>query len=173
MIELHQVETGELQLHSQPFSIRAVVADVLQACSLGGHGDGGVRWVNESEVELPEVVEGDPSRVGQIIQNLGACARDACCCVMPMLIGTPRCAAVTNAQKFSRGSLTRVTVTIEEEPPAQLLLPPPSLPPRPVLRVDVADRGVGLSPEECHRMFMPFEHAAPEQARHVRRTMRA
>jgi hypothetical protein len=67
--------------------------------------------------------------------------------------------------KFSRGSLTRVTVSIEEEPPAQLSLPPPSRPRRPVLRVDVADRGVGLSPEECQRMFLPFEHAAPEQAR--------
>ena len=72
MIELHTVETGELTLHAQPFSIRTVVADVLQACSLGGHGDGGVCWVNEREAELPDVVEGDPSRVGQIVQNLGA-----------------------------------------------------------------------------------------------------
>jgi hypothetical protein len=72
--------------------------------------------------------------------------------------------------KFSRGSQTRVSLHVEEEPPAQVLLPPPSLPPRPVLRVDVADRGVGMTQAECERMFHPFEHAAPEKVRrpHVR-----
>jgi hypothetical protein len=67
--------------------------------------------------------------------------------------------------KFSRGLQTRVSLHVEEEPPAQVLLPPPSLPPRPVLRVDVADRGVGMTQAECERMFLPFEHAAPEKVR--------
>ncbi len=103
------------------------------------------------------------------MQNLGALTAPHRSCLARSLRNVDTCTrlqpTVTNAMKFSRGSLTRVTVFIEEEPPAQLSLPPPSRPRRPVLRVDVADRGVGLSPEECQRMFLPFEHAAPEQAR--------
>jgi hypothetical protein len=57
MIELNNVESGELRLNVQQFSIRAAVHDVLQACSMGGHGEGGVSWVNEGEVALPELVE--------------------------------------------------------------------------------------------------------------------
>ncbi len=57
MIELNTVESGELRLNVQQFSIRAAVHDVLQACSMGGHGDGGVSWVNEGEVALPDLVE--------------------------------------------------------------------------------------------------------------------
>jgi hypothetical protein len=66
--------------------------------------------------------------------------------------------------KFSRGSQTRVSATMELEPSAQLPPAPPQ-PCRRVLRVDVADRGIGLSPEDCTRMFRAYEHAAPEQAR--------
>jgi signal transduction histidine kinase len=66
--------------------------------------------------------------------------------------------------KFSRGFRVEVTVSMEVEPPAQLPPAPPQ-PPRPVLRVDVSDRGVGLSPDEVERIFKPYEHAAPEKAR--------
>jgi signal transduction histidine kinase len=64
--------------------------------------------------------------------------------------------------KFSRGSRVEVRLTMEVEPPAQLPPAPPQ-PPRPMLRVDVSDRGVGLSPEELERIFKPYEHAAPEK----------
>ncbi len=57
MIELHKVEAGELTLNVQTFSIRAVLRDVLLACGMGGHGEGGVSWVNEDDVELPALVQ--------------------------------------------------------------------------------------------------------------------
>jgi K+-sensing histidine kinase KdpD len=57
MVELHKLERGEMTLAVAPFSIRAAMHDVLQACSLGGHGDGGVSWMNEAEAVLPDLVE--------------------------------------------------------------------------------------------------------------------
>jgi hypothetical protein len=57
MIEMHKLERGEMTLAVAPFSIRNAVHDVLQACSLGGHGDGGICWVNEAEAVLPDLVE--------------------------------------------------------------------------------------------------------------------
>jgi hypothetical protein len=69
--------------------------------------------------------------------------------------------AVTNAMKFCRGSPVHVTVTTEMEPVTQLE-PVTPLPPRHVLRVDVKDWGIGLAPEDAERIFLAYEHAAPE-----------
>ena len=57
-----------------------------------------------------------------------------------------------------------VRATMEVEPAARLPPAPPQ-PPRPVLRVDVSDRGVGIAPEDIERIFAPYEHADSEQAR--------
>jgi hypothetical protein len=61
----------------------------------------------------------------------------------------------TNAIKFALGSEVRVSVLVEPQAGAS----------RSVLRVDVADSGAGLTPEECERIFKPFERAPPEKAR--------
>ena len=71
---------------------------------------------------------------------------------------------MTNAQKFSRGTPVHVRAAMEVEP-AALLPPAPPQPPRPVLRVDVADRGVGIASKDIVRIFAPYEHADAEQAR--------
>ena len=58
MIEMNKLERGELALHTQPFSIRAALHDVLQACAMGrGDARASVSWVNEEAVQLPELVE--------------------------------------------------------------------------------------------------------------------
>ena len=107
--------------------------------------------------------QGDVSRTSQIIQNLGA--RPA---LLPAAIHGNADASsalpVTNALKFCRGSLVEVTTRMEVEPAARLPLTPPLLP-RPLLCVDVADRGVGLTAADCDRIFLPYEHAAAEKAR--------
>ncbi len=64
---------------------------------------------------------------------------------------------MTNALKFCRGSLVEVTTRMEVEPPA--LLPPMTpLLPRPLLCVDVADQGVGLTADDCSRIFLPLSN---------------
>jgi PAS domain S-box-containing protein len=65
---------------------------------------------------------------------------------------------VTNALKFSNNSPVCVRVALEpkaqdeeEEPPTMR-----------TLRVDVADQGVGVAPEDQERVFKKYERAAPE-----------
>jgi PAS domain S-box-containing protein len=59
---------------------------------------------------------------------------------------------ISNAIKFSHGTEVRVRVTLEPAPGEQRML-----------RMDVTDSGSGLTAEECERVFVPFERAAPEK----------
>jgi len=54
---------------------------------------------------------------------------------------------VGNAIKFANGSLVRVSARMERAGSED------------VLRLDVSDQGVGLTQEECSRVFLPFERA--------------
>lgn len=145
VIEMRKLERGELTLSLQTFNVADAVRDVLQSCGMGLQQGARLRWVNEAEAALPPLIEADVSHVSQIMMNL-----------------------VGNAIKFARGSEVRVAVCMEplgaaaSEGHEQQEVPADGLQ---VLRVDVSDQGVGLTPEECERVFRPFERAAPEKVR--------
>jgi K+-sensing histidine kinase KdpD len=67
----------------------------------------------------------------------------------------------TNATKFALGSEVRVRVLMEPQQDD----PAAAQPAGTWLRVDVADSGAGLTPEECERIFKPWERAPPEKVR--------
>ncbi len=134
--QMRKLERGEQALVKEPFSIRAAVRSVLQACRMGAQGDTSrLCWVNEgAAAQLPEHAEGDVAKIAQIIHNL-----------------------VNNAMKHCEGAPVTVEVLLEAHAaPEAESGAAGQAPPLPLLRVVVADRGPGLSPEQCERIFEPY-----------------
>lgn len=59
VIEMQQLERGELALKVQTFSIAEAMRDVIQSCSMGLQlGAAGLHWVNEADAHtLPPLIE--------------------------------------------------------------------------------------------------------------------
>jgi len=141
VLELRKLERGELTVNLAPFNVREVVSSVLEMCNVawGGNVQRGTatppspKVVANASDALPAWLEGDASLLSLIIQNL-----------------------VVNAIKFSPGG-TEVKVRIASDhipqaPPGQVML-----------RVEVADRGIGIAADKLERIFAKFEHTSAAQ----------
>jgi signal transduction histidine kinase len=64
---------------------------------------------------------------------------------------------LTNATKFCAGATVSVSVQLEKDAASSASSPLRTL------RVDVADRGPGLTEAQCVTIFRPYEHAASSQ----------
>lgn len=89
----------------------------------------GVELLTDIAKDVPFVVKGDPKRLRQILVNL-----------------------IGNSLKFTRDG--NVTLNISNE--AKHIKPPKD---GLVLRVEVADTGIGMTDEACNRLFQPFMQA--------------
>jgi PAS domain S-box-containing protein len=132
VIEMRKLERGEITVRNEAFSIRTLLGDVMQMCRMSlQHGTAAVAWADEAEVALlPDSVEGDAQHIAQIVQNL-----------------------LQNALKFCAGSAVRVRATLERQGDGR------QAPSTTQLRVDVSDQGVGLTAEDCLRVFEAYEKA--------------
>lgn len=150
---MRSIEDGTLDMHVVPFDARAAVRDLLQVCRLGC-AQSNIGWTNEAE-PLPVLVEADRSFFCQILQNL---VRHLCAASWSGLLTAA--AQVTNATRFQdeRGVTVRVSCAAGgggAAKPGFLQVPTHTL------EVSVADRGCGLSPRDCARVFEAYEAATP------------
>jgi PAS domain S-box-containing protein len=151
LLDVSRISRGKIELNPQRLDLAALVRDtsedhrrVLEAAGLS------------LTLELPEAplwVDGDPTRLAQVLGNL-----------------------LTNAAKFTPPG-GQVTVragargrrgdgatgrpdSVKDRPVLDLAGPPlaPS-PPRPLASVTVTDTGIGISPELLPRLFEPFVQA--------------
>ena len=126
VLDLSKIEAGQLELRVEPFQVQNLLEKV-------------VAWVKpladrkklELSVVAPDGLEemiSDRLRVEQLLLNL-----------------------VNNAVKFTDHG--RVTVTAESVATYQ---PSPEAPPKPAVRLRVADTGSGIKPEDLPMLFQPF-----------------
>jgi signal transduction histidine kinase/CheY-like chemotaxis protein len=134
ILDFSKIEAGRLEIENIPFQL----GDVLdQLATLVG------MRAEEKRLELlfvlppglPTALVGDPSRLGQVLLNLG-----------------------NNAVKFTeRGEVVvAVAETARERSPAGQ---------RVTLRFEVRDTGIGLTPEARARLFQPFTQADASTSR--------
>jgi two-component system sensor histidine kinase/response regulator len=91
ILDFSKLEAGKLEFQDEPFALRDAVVDALRPQALHASGKG-VEVVASIDPELPEVIVGDSSRLGQILTNL-----------------------VGNAVKFTAEGEVVVAVMLEEE----------------------------------------------------------
>ncbi|WP_159015488.1 hybrid sensor histidine kinase/response regulator [Cognatiluteimonas profundi] len=68
-LDLARIESGKLQLEHQPFALRTMLADVVELMRpLARHR--GLEFHDSIAADVPAVVQGDPTRIRQILLNL-------------------------------------------------------------------------------------------------------
>lgn len=124
VLDLSKIEAGELSLERSRFSLSHMLTDLESVFSLQARSKS-IQFELRTQGALPNNVEGDATRVNQIVTNL-----------------------LGNALKFTeQGGVTLSVRTVQQSRDAALL------------RFEVQDTGIGMSPEEQARLFTPFQQA--------------
>jgi|GEM_PF-1566868 len=128
ILDFSKIESGHLEMESEPLSLNACIEDVL---GISAHNANKKRLelVYEIEDGVPAWIEGDVSRLRQILMNL-----------------------VGNALKFTDKG--EVAVHVKASPmPSSLGRPVHKI------HFEVKDTGIGIDPDRIERLFKPFTQA--------------
>jgi len=130
ILDLSKIEADKLEPELVSCSPQQVVADVY-ALMRARAEEKGLRWEAEISGPFPELVRTDPTRLRQILINL-----------------------VGNAIKFTHTGSVRLVASLvpgSGQDGGQAG--------QPMLRFDVIDTGIGMSPEQVSGLFRPFTQA--------------
>lgn len=133
VLDLSKIEAGRLELEQMDFSPLHSFEQACETMAIQAHRKN-LELIYEVAPNLPVALVGDPTRLRQILVNL-----------------------LANAIKFTVQGEVVVYVGFDEVP--LTLEERQALPyPDPVrLHFTVADTGTGISPEQIHRIFEPFQ----------------
>jgi PAS domain S-box-containing protein len=135
ILDFAKIEAGKLELSAAEFGLRETVGDALRALAVRADGKG-LELAYDVAADVPERLIGDAGRLRQVLVNI-----------------------VGNAIKFTeRGE---VIVAVRRSGGAAAADGRSEC----TLHVSVRDTGIGLAPEELHRIFRPFEQVDSSSAR--------
>lgn len=143
ILDLSKIEARKMELHPKESHLPSLLQGVAEICRVRADQKD-VEFVYQVPDDLPEGVIVDEKRLRQVLINL-----------------------LGNAVKFTRKGRVTFAVSVVE----QLTAPPENLPLSPTaptdllksptvwykLRFQVKDTGVGMTPEQLERIFLPFE----------------
>ncbi|RKQ69856.1 ATP-binding protein [Oceanibaculum indicum] len=134
ILDFSKIEAGKLDIEMLTIDLSEIVEDVGDLLALRAE-EKGLHLIVDIDPRLPGRLQGDPTRLRQILLNLGG-----------------------NAVKFTEeGHVTlRVSLPDTAKPTAGATLP---------VRLEVIDSGIGLTPEQQGRLFQPFMQADSSTAR--------
>jgi signal transduction histidine kinase/HPt (histidine-containing phosphotransfer) domain-containing protein len=137
ILDFSKIEAGKMELDICSFNLRTSVEDILDIMSIKA-AEKNLDLVYQMDEEIPELVEGDPLRLHQVLANL-----------------------LSNAIKFTETGSVFVQVK-------QLSSQPAGAANRSQLHLhfSVSDTGIGITPTNLARLFKPFMQADVSTARH-------
>ncbi len=124
ILDFSKIEAGKLELENVDFEVRPVFDQVASVLAESARAKG-LELLVSCHPDVPEFLNGDPTRLAQVLTNLGA-----------------------NAVKFTEEGEVFIRATAETGPDDET-----------VLRVEVADTGVGVDPDKREHIFDPFSQA--------------
>jgi PAS domain S-box-containing protein len=131
ILDLSKLEAGEMQLEILEFSVQSCVNDVVKLLSTQADKKG-ISLISAIAPNVPERLLGDPGRLRQILLNL-----------------------LGNAVKFTESGQVKISVDLlSENAPADG--PASLLPNQAIIRFKVTDSGIGIPPQDIHKLFRSF-----------------
>jgi PAS domain S-box-containing protein len=121
ILDFSKIEAGKLELENVDFEVRPVFDQVASVLAESARAKG-LELIVSCHPEVPEYLSGDPTRLAQVLTNLGS-----------------------NAVKFTESGEVFIRATAAGGGT--------------VLRVEVADTGIGVDPAVRERIFDPFSQA--------------
>ncbi|MGD8453894.1 MAG: response regulator [Phycisphaerae bacterium] len=129
ILDISKIEAGRMTVERVAFPPLEVVRGLYIPISARARAKGIDFTVNFAG-PLPEQIQTDPTRLSQILLNVAS-----------------------NAVKFTRKGSVTLDVRLELPGPGD------NAPHTPMLRFDVTDTGIGMTPEQIARLFQPFQQA--------------
>ncbi|VXB19446.1 response regulator [Nocardioides sp. AX2bis] len=126
ILDFSKIEAGHLDIEQVDFEVREVLAEVGGVLGESARSRG-VDLEVSCGPDVPEVLSGDPTRMKQVLLNLGS-----------------------NAVKFTAEGSVSIRATAGPAGPDDDVT---------VLRVEVRDTGVGVTPDQQRVIFAPFSQA--------------
>ncbi len=130
ILDFSKIEAGRLDLETIAFDVRSTLHDAIELLA-GRAQSRGLELLCAVDLAVPEVLEGDPVRLRQVLTNL-----------------------IGNAIKFTERGEVSVAVRVAEEAPDAAALKDAV-----TLKVEVRDTGIGIPDEVQRRLFLPFSQA--------------
>lgn len=132
ILDFSKIESGKMELEEQPFDLRLCVEDSLDLLAASA-AQKGLELCYRIADDVPAWVEGDITRVRQILVNL-----------------------ISNAVKFTNGGEVSVTVNLPEAPRRQPKSLIPSRPAPKTVHFCVRDTGIGIPLDKQKTLFDSF-----------------
>ncbi|WP_215407290.1 response regulator [Janthinobacterium sp. JC611] len=131
ILDFSKIEAGKMAFEKVDFFLEDVLAQIADLSVMRAQ-DKGLELLFDIAPDVPNALQGDPLRLGQVLINL-----------------------TNNAIKFTEKGEIVVTIRLQrlEEHAA-------------VLRVDVRDTGIGLTPSQRSKLFQAFTQADTSTTRH-------
>jgi len=130
ILDFSKIEAGKLDIESIPFELGDVMDNLANLVGLSAE-EKGLELLFAQPPQLPSNLVGDPSRLGQVLLNLGY-----------------------NAVKFTERGEVIVGVDLIERSADAVRL-----------RFEVRDTGIGMTPQQQRRLFLPFSQADASTSR--------
>ncbi len=125
ILDFSKIEAGRLEIERISINPRELVEGIGELLA-GRAEQRGIGLVTDIDPAMPLSVEADPTRIRQILLNLGG-----------------------NAVKFTERGHVRITASVEEGD----------------FVVHVSDSGIGMTEEQCAKLFRPFQQADSSTSR--------
>jgi CHASE2 domain-containing sensor protein/CheY-like chemotaxis protein len=132
ILDFSKLEAGKMQLEAIAFSLKDTITDIgllMQGLLEKKH----LQFRVAIDEQLPRTLVGDPVRLRQVLLNL-----------------------IGNAIKFTATGAVTVEVKPIEQPSTQDQASPKHHPSSIHLRFSIRDTGMGIAPEDCHKLFQSF-----------------
>ncbi len=135
ILDLSKIEARKLELSAKDFSIDSFLTSIVEICRIRAEQKE-IAFIYEALNQLPKAVFADEKRLRQVLINL-----------------------LGNAIKFTdRGKVTFKVGVVAESPRSA-----ESSAEVPKIRFQIEDTGVGMTPEQIEKIFLPFEQVGDKQ----------
>jgi signal transduction histidine kinase/DNA-binding response OmpR family regulator len=135
ILDFSKIEAGKLELEQEAFSPRRVVSEIVGLMQTQAEPKG-IGLSDQVDANLADFYMGDPLRIRQVLLNL-----------------------VSNAIKFTESGTVKIRVTANDTPVpvATEKNSEPDTKASQLIRFEVEDSGIGVSPDKLAKIFEPFE----------------
>lgn len=131
ILDFSKIEAGKMTFEKVDFFLEDVLAQIADLSVMRAQ-DKGLELLFDVAADVPNALQGDPLRLGQVLINL-----------------------TNNAIKFTDKGEIVVTIRLQQQDDHAA-----------VLRVDVRDTGIGLTPPQRSKLFQAFTQADTSTTRH-------
>ncbi|MBW4508702.1 MAG: CHASE2 domain-containing protein [Scytonematopsis contorta HA4267-MV1] len=155
ILDLSKIEARKLELHKSDFHFPAFLTGVTEICRIRAEQKG-INFIFQIDSQVPNAIHADEKRLRQVLINLLGNAikfTDKGSVTFNIKLATNEIADVTD--KLTVGSINQplpTPITPTNQPSVTSVTTSIAK-----IRFEIIDTGVGMTPEQLKKIFMPFE----------------